>query len=136
MKANEIIDNAKNAVAYFNNEIAEMFPDYMVKAIYKDNMGPHIIVEFYNVASKDEAPNKILMNTDFMKLIIHLYDGAGRVVDMDKFSVELVSWGHRFKPNNIKYRKINGKSPMDAMDKLIKWFAKNEDAIMLLENSK
>lgn len=133
MNANEIVKNAENAVAYFNNEIAEMFPDYMVKAFYKDNLGPHIHIEFFNVSSKDEAPNKILLNTDYMKLMMHLCDGGGRLVDMDKFSIELVSRAHTYRNAGIKYRKINGKSPMDAMSKLVKWFEKNHDAIIALE---
>lgn len=133
MKAEDIVKNAENAVAYFNIEIAEMFPDYMVKAFYKDNLGPNIHIEFFNVPSKDEAPNKILLNTDFMKFMMHLCDGGGRLVDMDKFSMELIMRAHTYRDAGINYRKINGKSPMDAMTKLLKWFEKNRDAIIALE---
>lgn len=135
MKAEDIVSNVEKAAVDFNAAMADMFPNYMVEAnVVKIIGAPSLTINFYNVASLDEAPNKILLNTDYMKLMMHLVDGRGKLVDADKFSIELLSWGPNFKPNGIKYRKINGKSPEDAMKKLVKWFDKNKDAIVALKS--
>lgn len=126
-----IIEKANKAAEQFNAAMIELFPSYMAKAVVSTNLGGALVVSFTNVASVEEAPNKILMNASgYMRFMMHLTNGRGKTLTDDSpVEIELLTWSIPHKSEIIKYRKIKGKSPEDAVQKLFKWFEKNAEAI-------
>jgi hypothetical protein len=60
-----------------------------------------------------------------MKFMMHLMDGFGRPVDMDKVSFEQITGHYIQRRHGIKFRKVSStKSIDDCVDKFIKWFEK------------
>jgi len=60
-----------------------------------------------------------------MKFMMHLTDGFGRAVDMNKVSFEQITAHYMQRRNNIKFRKVSStKSIDDCATKLIEWFNK------------
>ena len=65
-----------------------------------------------------------------MRFMMHLSDNRGKTLaDGSPVEIELLNWSIPYKSDVIKYRKIKGKSPEEAMQKLFKWFEKNAEAI-------
>ena len=65
--------------------------------------------------------------------MMHLTDNKGKTLEDDSsVEIELLTWSIPYKSEVIKYRKIKGKSPEEAMQKLFKWFEKNAEAIRSL----
>lgn len=126
-----ITEKANKAAEQFNVSMAELFPSYMAKAVVSTNLGGALVISFANVASVDDAPNKILMNASgYIRFMMHLTDGRGKTLtDTSPVEIELLTWSIPYKSELIKYRKIKGKSPEEAMQKLFKWFEKNAEAI-------
>ena len=126
-----IIENANKAAEQFNEAMASLFPSYMANAVASTNLGGALVISFANVASVDDAPNKIIMNaTGHMRFMMHLSDNIGKTLaDGSPVEIELLTWAIPYKSEVIKYRKIKGKSPEEAMQKLFKWFEKNAEAI-------
>ena len=129
-----IIENANKAAKQFNEDMDSLFPSYMIKAIASPNLGGALVITFANVASAEDAPNKILMNASgYMRFMMHLTDNKGKtLVDGSPVEIEVLNWSIPYNSEVIKYRKIKGKSPEEAMRKLFKWFEKNAEAIRSL----
>lgn len=129
-----IIEKANKAAEQFNAAMAELFPSYIAKAVVSTNLGGALVASFANVASAEDAPNKILMNASgYMRFMMHLTDGRGKTLADDApAEIELLTWSIPYKSEVIKYRKIKGESPEEAMQKLFKWFEKNAEAIRSL----
>lgn len=129
-----IIENANKSAEHFNASITSLFPSYMAKAAVSTNLGGALVIEFANVASVEDAPNGIILNaTGHMRFMMHLSDNRGKTLaDGSPVEIELLTWSIPYKSEVIKYRKIKGKSPEEAMQKLFKWFEKNAEAILSL----
>ena len=129
-----IIENANKAAEQFNEAMASLFPSYLAKAVVSTNLGGALVITFANVASIEDAPNKILMNASgYMRFMMHLSDNKGKTLaDGSPVEIELLTWSIPYKSTVIKYRKVKGKSPEEAVQKLLKWFEKNAEAIRSL----
>lgn len=58
-----------------------------------------------------------------MKFMMHLMDGFGRPVDMDKVSFEQITCHYMQRRHGIKFRKVSSNKSIDhCVDKFIKWF--------------
>jgi hypothetical protein len=88
-------------------------------------------ITFANVGCASEAPNSILMNaTGYMRFMMHLCDNRGQVLpEGSPVEINLLTWSIPYRSEVIKFRKIKGKTPAEAMQKLFKWFEKNAEAI-------
>lgn len=58
-----------------------------------------------------------------------LDNDSGRLVDSEKFSIELTQLSYQLKNAGLKFRKITAKSPKEALSKLLKWIQINEKLI-------
>lgn len=134
--------DAQKAAEYFNSEMEKIFPSsqYTHNAKYK---GPHgdgpvsvhalggsLKFVFAVLPRKEAGSSNVAMLNAFGKSIymMHLTNNSGKQVSMDKFPIELLTMDYKAKGKGIKYRKINGKSPMDSTKKLVAWFKKNKEA--------
>ena len=129
-----IAQAATKAAEDFNASMRELFPNYLANASVSNNLGPSLTVTFANVSSADEAPNRILMNASgYMRFMMHLCDNRGAVLpEGSPVEIELLNWSLPYRSNALKFRKIKGKTPAEAMQKLLKWFEKNAEAIHAL----
>jgi hypothetical protein len=60
-----------------------------------------------------------------MKFMMHLMDGFGRPVDMDKVSFEQITAHYMQRRRGIKFRKVSSSESIDdCVTKLIRWFTK------------
>lgn len=112
----EIIREVGN---YLKKAVREIFPekDGWVVTIKGQNTSMALTIFNENSATNDIGSN----SKSYSTFMMHLTDGGGRTVDIDK-----VSWEHLTGPRAIKYRKISSKkSPMDAAQKFVKWLEKN-----------
>ena len=122
-----LIENATLACEAFNRNMKALFPNFTAEAKLHNTLGPHVSVVFADVASEKEAPHGIIRNAKcYMLFMMHLSDNFGNpLADDSKVSIEQLTSNSR----SVKYRKISGKTPEDAMQKLLKWFQKNADTI-------
>lgn len=111
------------AAETYNEKIKETFPSfYTVARVQKIIGAEHIIFEFSNVSSPAEAPNGILLNaTAHMRFMLSK--------EVEHSVIELLTWHYKLKPTGVKFRKIKGKTPVEAVEKLLKWFSKNKPLI-------
>ena len=127
----ELIKSAETGVETFNTGIKKIFPNFLSLAKMRTGLGHHVTVDFYNVADSSECASGILLNaTGQMRFMMHLSNGRGTLADGTPVSVELLSWSHHLRNAGLKFRKINAKTPAEAMEKLVKWFDKNREIIL------
>lgn len=129
MSPEEIQKSEEKAKELFRKEMQKKFPEHLVN-VRKAPLGGGIVFAFANISKKDSKDNISFLNAPFkFSAIMHLTDGGGNRVPMSKFSIEVLTMGRGFKKNGIKFRKITGKSPEDAVKKLLKWFDKAKSTI-------
>jgi len=129
MSPEEIKTDAEKAMTQFNSDMTKNFPDskYTVKAVTAP-MGGGITFVFA-VIPKAKAKGVDLLNAPaHSKYMMHLTDNKGKAVPMSKFSIAQIM-GNTFP---VKWRKITGKSPTDAVKKMVDWFKKNKDGFETL----
>lgn len=132
MKQNEYLEDGKTAAQYFETEIKKLFPDAnQVIAKVTTNLGNSI--NYYYIGDEYKVTRH---NAKYRLEFTCWLDGKSRYNDVrkglgenDKFEIELHSWSSEWKGRGLKYRKITGKTPMEATKKLIDWFKKNKEAI-------
>jgi hypothetical protein len=125
----EAVANAAEGCEAFNVKIKELFPTFLAKARPYKCLGDNVTVDFYNVADKSECASGILLNaTGQMRFMMHLNGNSAHNVAAS-FDVELLSWSHHLRNAGVKFRKIKGKTPAEALQKLVVWFEKNADLI-------
>lgn len=122
----EAVANAAEGCEVFNVKLKELFPKFTAKAYPRKILGDNIQIVFANVADKSECPSGYLMNArGYMAFFMQL-NGSQHTVARS-FDIELQTWnGCR---GVLTYRKIKGKTPAEALQKLAAWFEKNAEAI-------
>jgi len=129
---NEFLQNAEEAIEYFNEEMNEMFPEknWIAKAHMSKSLGPSI-----NYSFADREWNVTIQNSKrHLSFMMHLTTRYGKVPESaDKFSIEVLQRAYQLRDAGVNPRKITGKSPMDATKKLVQWFRKNKDNIINLK---
>lgn len=118
------VEDAKHAAEMFNTEISKSFgDDFVVKARIANILGTTLVVDFYDKHAKVTRHNSPV-NINFLMGL----PKEGKT--QDKFDIDLTTFSTELKNNGLKYRKISGTSPSDAVKKLISWFHKNKSVIM------
>ena len=122
LSPDEIAKEQSKAIDQFNDDMAKEFPKEKFTA--RANVSPlggGIAFEFGVIPAKDAKGVDLLNAPAHSKFMMHLTDNKNRAVPMSKFSVE-----HIMGRLPAKFRKVTGKSPTDAVKKLVDWFKKNK----------
>jgi hypothetical protein len=130
----EIQEDAIKAVDFIEKELNKLFKGKAFWARITSRLASNssMSVNYFNVPKGSSEIEKLNANAN-ARFIMHLRDKKGMQVPMSKFSYEeLTMTPGKFsgKEKFLKFRKINGKSPMDASKKLIAWFKANKDILM------
>lgn len=122
----EAVANAAEGCEAFNAKLKQLFPNFLSKAYPRKILGDNVQIVFANVADKSECSSGILMNASgYMSFFMQL-NGSQHTVARS-FDIELQTWnGCR---GVLTFRKIKGKTPAEALQKLAAWFEKNQEAI-------
>lgn len=128
MDHDDYIADAKEAVDKFNSEMAKIFPEQKFKSIARvaNIVGEVVAITFLDRKWKVTRHNATIQ----FEAMMHF---DGRKGPMEKFSIESTIHSRELTKAGVKYRKISGKTPSQAFDKLLKWFKKNSKAIIDLE---
>lgn len=141
MEAEEYIKQCVDGASDFNREFALRFPDFKCTAGIRNLVGNSaaLTVDFINAKDRSEAPRGMVENMPgFITFMMHLTDGSGKHVPMEKFSIELMRGPSKtiVKDYGIKpYRKITANSPKQALKKLLDWFDQNSFQLKKLPKS-
>ncbi len=122
LSPDEIAKEQSKAIDQFNDDMAKEFPKEKFTA--RANVSPlggGIAFEFGVIPAKDAKGVDLLNAPAHSKFMMHLTDNKNRAVPMSKFSVE-----HIMGRLPVKFRKVTGKSPTDAVKKVVDWFKKNK----------
>ena len=125
----QAVTNAAEGCEVFNAGIAKLFPEWLATARPYKLLGDNVTIDFYNVKNRDECANGILLNaTGQMRFMMHL-NGNNQTSLATSFDIELLSWSYHLRNAGLKFRKIKGKTPAEALQKLLTWYEKNADII-------
>ena len=122
LSPDEIAKEQSKAIDQFNDDMAKEFPKEKFTA--RANVSPlggGIAFEFGVIPAKDAKGVDLRNAPAHSKFMMHLTDNKNRAVPMSKFSVE-----HIMGRLPVKFRKVTGKSPTDAVKKVVDWFKKNK----------
>ena len=121
VKASEIDGLKLEAIDYLKGELDSLFGDgFEVRVVAGPMGGKSLVVHVYENVSSGVAVTWHNAKV-YAMLIMHLTDGFGRVVDLQKVSFE--QNGVR----GMKFRKISDATIMGASKKLVRWFGKNRE---------
>lgn len=125
----EAVANAAEGIQAFNNKMEQVFPFFIARAYPRKLLGDNVEIEFANVASRDDCASKILMNASgYMRFLLQLNgNSSGTVAKTFEIQQGIGSW--QLREAGLKFRKIKGKTPAEALQKLAVWFEKNADII-------
>lgn len=129
--------NAEQAIEEFKGKMKILFPNFMLSAKIKNIMsGESLVIDFANVADKDQAPNGIMHNVSgFFTIIMDVTNSGMHTKPITTFNMEMIRGGvsRRVQSYGVKqFRKISGTSPSECLSKLFKWFEKNAEALRSL----
>lgn len=126
----EAKQNVEEAVALFNKEIFKIFPKktFNAAAAFKRNLGYAIVLD----VSEKNVANNIIQNADQrVHLMMHLSGSSGQDAFIQpEYSFEKLSVSTKLSNAGVVYRKIKGKTPLDAVKKVLAWFKKNKETII------
>jgi hypothetical protein len=128
----DAVADAATGCEVFNAKMLELFPVYIGRAYPRKLLGENIEIVFANVADKSQCSSGILMNaTGYMKFMLQLNGNSQHTV-AKSFDIELGIGSYRLKDKGVSFRKIKGKTPTEALQKLYQWFAKHSETIKAL----
>ncbi|MNC26415.1 hypothetical protein D3C76_165340 [compost metagenome] len=128
----EAVENAAGGCDAFNVRMTSTFPRYIVNARPVKLLGDNVQIEFANVADKSECSSGILMNASgYMRFLMQLNGNSQHTV-AKSFDIEQGIGSYQLRDKGVKFRKIKGKTPAEALQKLAAWLEKNADAIKSL----
>lgn len=116
------IREANEAAEFFNQRIAEIFPNAAVaKAVLSGNLADaiyfRIAVDNFQVTINN-ARTYTLASMFITNQLRQVYS---------KYSIEVLSMKYLLKEAGVKFRRIEAKTPMQAVIKLLAWFEKNKE---------
>ena len=122
LSPDEIAKEQSKAIDQFNDDMAKEFPKekFTARAVTAP-MGGGITFVFAVIPTKDAKGVDLLNAPAHSKFMMHLTDNKNKAVPMSKFSI-----GHIMGRLPVKFRKVTGKSPTDAVKKMVDWFKKNK----------
>lgn len=125
----EAVENAAEGITAFNAKMETVFPFFIARAYPRKLLGDNVEIEFANVASRDECASKILMNASgYMRFLLQLNGNSQHAVAR-VFEIEQGIGSYQLRDKGLKFRKIKGKTPAEALQKLAAWFEKNKAII-------
>jgi hypothetical protein len=130
MKNEEYMKNGEQSVILLKTELEKIFGEEYTVSIRLPTIGfgkGFFSVSLYNV--KPGSTDLQYSNACCVRFCMHLYNGAGKQVDMDKFSFEVLKVSYNLKNNGLKFRKITKPTPLEAAQKLLEWFNTSEELI-------
>lgn len=136
MTKDEYMGDIKTGAKAAEAKIKALFPDFMVTSSMQKILGVELgRISFANVSSTNDAPNRIINNVvGYMTFTLDPTDSRGKLPETQtSFTIEAIQFNKReLKANGVTFRKITGKTPSEAWNKLYLWFKKNRDAIQNL----
>lgn len=124
----DAVANAAEGCEIFNTKMGELFPLFIVLARPRKLLGDNVQIEFANVSDRSQCVNGILMNASgHMRFMMQLNENSTHTI-AKSFDIELMMW-HPKANSVLKFRKIKGKTPAEALQKLAIWFEKNAEII-------
>jgi hypothetical protein len=126
MQPDEYKEDAKKSTEYFNTEMKKIFPKFFAigKLVSIVGTDTSCVFNFANISPEEVKSSSVAFhNAEYGgKFMMHLAtSGNGNHGPKSKFEIENLTMG------KVKFRKITGKSPTDAVKKLVDWFKKNKD---------
>jgi len=122
--------DAEKATELFNKEMKKIFPkaDFAVAKVRLFGGEPAAI----GFGFAYDRPAIIQNSNTYTQFIMHLTDKSGKQRDMTSFEIEMLQMSYKLgkRGAGVTYRKIKGKTPMEATKKLIEWFKKNKDVLI------
>ena len=130
----EDVESEATLVAYIlQKEIQEILGDKYKVVARADKFGLNVSSIFVMVHDVNPAFGIADNSPAHMKFMMHLTDGFGRPVDLDKVSIDQITAHYLQRKAGIKYRKVSSSESMvDCAMKLIKWFGKVKDSLDVL----
>lgn len=125
------------AVKYLQKELKSIFSGQETIAYYDDGFGQSIVVGVYSIKSGASQIDRMNSNSN-AQFMMHFEDNFGNKRPLSKFTFEKNSIrgpelpledpnkAYMVKRKKIAYRKITGKTPLEASKKLVAWFKKNK----------
>lgn len=111
--------------AYIQAELIAMFPDNGVNSRVRNVLGDTIFVLYTHFKDKSQCSMGILENDPaFMHFMIQ-HDRKGFYIEYPSTHCNKI-----FYQDALKFRKINGKTELEAAQKLVAWFKKNRELIL------
>lgn len=114
-------------------KIKEMFPDRHVKISECSIVSSVcLILEFAN-GDSSTAPNRIIENHSAYMRIMCSPNGdfvKGKDALNHKQDIERIVSHYKLRDAGLKFRKASAKNADEALDKVVKWFEKNQDLIL------
>ena len=118
----QIAAEEQKAMDQFNSDMAKEFPAAKFTARASTApLGGGIVFVFAVIPTKAAKGVELLNAPAHSKYMMHLTDNSGKRVPMSKFSIASIMG-----KTPVKFRKITGKSPTDAVKKMVDWFKKNK----------
>lgn len=135
IESTDYLEDAKKGMEWFNQQAAIEFPNKFVNAKAQSFMGVEtssIVVTFADLTPEEASERLKFMNSPNIRFMMHLTNSFGKQVPMDKFTFEILNMNHKLtdkaeklgKP--FKYRKITGKTPSEALQKMMAWMVANK----------
>lgn len=103
---------AKEAILKFELELKEMFPDFIVKLSIVRNLGTTLWIDIV-------SPYKVTRHNADVNLSFHIFKEDG-IPSLEK----------NLCPKKYKFRKINGKSIDEMVEKFVKWASKKQPELI------
>ena len=114
----------EETIVYLGIELTAMYPDNGVRVRKRNILGENIYVLYTHFSNALQCANGILENDPaFMHFCIEQVGKDWVIEHPVMHSYKLV------REHGLKFRKIRGKTEQEAAEKLVKWFAKNQDII-------
>lgn len=138
METVDYLEDAKQGIEVFNQKAAIEFPNKLVSAKAQSFMSVEsssIVVTGADIAPEDAGERLKFLNSPHMRFMMHLTDNFGRQLPMDKFSFEVLNIDHKLSAKAVqmgkplKYRKITGKTPSEALQKMMAWLILNKEVL-------
>ncbi len=135
IESTDYLEDAEKGIEWFNQQAAIEFPNKFVNAKAQSFMGVEtssIVVTFADLTPEEASERLKFMNSPNIRFMMHLTNSFGKQVPMDKFTFEILNMNHKLadkaeklgKP--FKYRKITGKTPSEALQKMMAWMVANK----------
>lgn len=133
--APETLESAKKAVKMFNDFFKKTFgKEFFGKAKFDED---YVYIWFANITPDQiTRPDQILANNAFanatvkLRMVIPIKSYRGDEIPLKKFTMKTFDISTQLKGTSLYFRKLDGKSVEEVMNKFIKKMSQNEKIIV------